>query len=25
VVMILGVLLTYGLQALERKLMPWQR
>jgi ABC-type nitrate/sulfonate/bicarbonate transport system permease component len=25
VVMILGVLLTYGLQALQRWLMPWQR
>jgi NitT/TauT family transport system permease protein len=25
VVMILGVVLTYGLQALQRKLMPWQR
>lgn len=25
VVMMLGVLLTYGLQALQRKLMPWQR
>lgn len=25
VVMMLGVLLTYGLQALQRRLMPWQR
>jgi ABC-type nitrate/sulfonate/bicarbonate transport system permease component len=25
VVMILGVLLTYGLQWLQRRLMPWQR
>jgi NitT/TauT family transport system permease protein len=25
VVMALGVLLTYGLQALQRRLMPWQR
>lgn len=24
-VMLLGVLLTYGLQALQRRLMPWQR
>jgi NitT/TauT family transport system permease protein len=25
VVMILGVVLTYGLQWLQRKLMPWAR
>jgi NitT/TauT family transport system permease protein len=25
VVMILGVLLTYSLQWLQRRLMPWQR
>jgi len=25
VVMILGIVLTYGLQALQRRLMPWQR
>ncbi|MEO3999356.1 ABC transporter permease [Mesorhizobium sp. CAU 1732] len=25
VVMMLGVMLTYGLQALQRRLMPWQR
>jgi ABC-type nitrate/sulfonate/bicarbonate transport system permease component len=25
VVMALGVLLTYGLQLLQRRLMPWQR
>ena len=24
VVMALGVILTYGLQALQRRLMPWQ-